>query len=364
MAISLNSQFALSTGSALLIFAVKGCHTPNVQPFADATLDLNAAVRTGYRTTWAGLESYAALDKDTGQPIARSTTNHPAARFLIQMTNRLAVFDAMAAYSESLAHIVQSGDESRANAKAISEQVTKLTAATPWAAYGELGTSLFQEAHNLAVSVAQYHALSEAVNKADEVVQRSAGAIHKDVGSLGRMLASLYEDQEEAIITKYNHHRAIITDLIARREALENKVTALHRSVEDRRYQLLAVRLEIETDPARLEQHREALSKIQVKLASAEEDLKLVLIALKESDGLMSRMADTQQAFESEQAALNERRRVSLQLTVVTEEAIRQWAAAHRDLKSAIEQQREPNMQLLVSSALEVRAIVKKWNDL
>jgi hypothetical protein len=340
----------------LLWLVTVGCQAPSVTPFGEATAQVHAAVRLAYHTTLSRLDVYEAVEKDTGQPIQRAAREHPANRFTNHWALRLQVLDAMVSYSESLVHIVGAGDTSKANARAISEQAAKLVEATPWAVYGDAAKSIFQTVHGLAVSVAQYRSIAQAVNKADEVVQRSAEAIGQDMDSLGRMLGALHEDQEAGIIAKYNHHRAYVNAVRASRSAVEDKVLQQRQKVEEARLGLLEARL--------AENPRERLEDLAAKLQQKETNLKLVLAALQECDELRERVAAQERAFQSEMAASRELRRVSLDLVASTREAIRIWAAAHKDLRLAIAEKRQPNVQLLVSAALEIRETIQKMKNL
>lgn len=353
----------------LLWMVTTGCHTPNVKPFADATADLHSAVRQVYNTTWTQLDGFEAIDKDTGNKISRGSTNHFANRLTNGWAPRLQVMEAMVSYSESLVNIVNAGETSKANAKAISEQAAKLVEATPWGVYGDAAKSIFQQVHGLAVSVAQYRSISRAVEKADESVQRCAEAIGRDVESLGRMLGPLHEDQEAGIIRKFNNHRAYVNAVTDSKKEFENKLLQL-RGVEDGgRLALLNARHALVTaiaERASGDTLGDLTNKLQAataKFDQAEKNVKLISEAVSEYDRLLARVADQEKEFQTAIAANQELRRNSLALVTSTREAIRLWATVHKDLKTAIAEQREPNVRLLVSSALQIRETIQKLKN-
>ena len=355
----LSSSFA---AFLLLVFlGSTGCQTPNVKPFHDATVDVHSAVRQAYNTTWSQLDAYEALDGE-GVPMDRSAPNHPANRFANGWAMRLKVMEAMVSYSESLANIVKSGEESQANAKAISDQAAKLVEATPWGVYGDAAKTIFQQVHGLAVSVAQYHSIAKAVGKADEPVQRVAEAMGKDLQSLEVVMGVLHEDQLASITTKYNHHRDYVNEVTARRMDFEGQLLKLRNAADGPRFKLLEARASLHSDLAgeELRKAQEKIDALTKKLDNAKADKTLAEDALKECDELLARVADTESAYQAEMKAARETRHASLELVKSTSEAIRLWAAAHSDLKSAIEEHRSPNVSLLISSGLEIRETIRQ----
>ena len=339
----------------LLWLGATGCQTPNVKPFGDATADVHAAVRQAYTVTASRLDAYEAVDSD-GNRVARSSTNHPAARFNNTWATRLRVMEAMVSYSDSLVNIVASGEQSKANAKAMSDQVAALVEATPWSAFGAAGNSIFQQVHGLAVSVAQYRSIAKAVNKADEAVQKAAEAIGKDMDSLAILFKALFDDQELSVVgMKYGKHRAYVNALTAKRGELENEMLRLRNSTDAPRIALLEARLSGKS--------QSDLDPLQKKLQDAQTNQKLVGGALAECDALLERVADTEKAYQMDLKALRSARQAALDLATATRESIRLWGLAHRDLKAAIEENRQPNVRLLVASALEIRATIQQLKN-
>jgi hypothetical protein len=345
----------------LVCLATAGCQTPNVRPFHDATLGLYSAVRQAHNTTWARLDVYEAADSN-GNRLARSDTNHPANRFSTGWVKRLQVMEAMVSYSESLANIVNSGEESRANAKAISDQAARLVEATPWGVYGAAASDIFQKAHGLAVSVAQYRSIAKAVGKADELVQKVAEAVGKDLESLEKILAALHDDQLMSIGGKYNHHRAYVNAVRAQRLDLEVELLKRRNAADGLRLALLESRAPLASNLT-AEQRLAAQQKIvqaRNKLDDALTDQKLVEETLRECDELLARVGDTESSYQNEVKTQQEVRQASSELVKATGEAVRQWASAHKDLKAAIEENRTPNVTLLVSSVSEIRETIRQ----
>jgi hypothetical protein len=355
-----NARLAIALAVVAAV-AVAGCQTPNVNPFHEATTQLHSAVHQAYHTTSAQLDTFDAVDGN-GNSLRRTDTNHPANRFSHTWAPRLEVIDAMVAYSESLAHVVQSGQQSKANAQAISAKVTELVKATPWAVYGEAADSIFRQVHALAVSVAQYSALAKAVGKADEPIQRVAAAMDKDLESVRRILELMHEDHLALIGQKYNHHLSYMNEVAATRSALHDQMLKVGRSLDGARLKLLEARSALSSDVSDT-QRTEAQKKIDAllnKLEAAEADHVLVDNGLEQCEGLLARVGATESAYQAELRAARDARHASLTLLTATRGGIRRWAGAHRDLKFAIEQNRQPNVSLLLASALEIRETVQK----
>ena len=352
---------AVAASLLLIVLGTTGCQTPNVKPFHEATVEVHSAVRQAYHTTWSQLDAYEAVNAE-GSRLERSAAGHPANRFAKGWAMRLKVMAAMVSYSESLANIVKSGEESQANAKAISDQVAKLVESTPWGVYGDAAKSIFQQVHGLAVSVAQSHSIAKAVGKADEPVQRVAEAMGKDLESLEVVLQVLHEDQLASVGAKYNDHRAYVNEVSASRLDFEQRLLKLRKTADGPRLKLLEARASLSSGLTHeeLQKAQEKVDTLTKKLDVAKADKNLAEDALKECDELLARVAATESAYQAEMKAAQETRQASLELVKGTSEAIRFWAAAHTDLKAAIEEHRSPNVSLLISSGLEIRETIRK----
>jgi len=351
-------------GALAAVLGFTSCQTPNVQPFHEATTAFNAAVRQAYTVTWAQLDAYEAIDSEGGRT-SRNATNHPAVRFEKGWAPRLQVMEGLVSYSESLANIVQSGEQSRANAKAISDQVLKLVEATPWSVYGAAANQIFQQVHGLAVSIAQYRSIAKAVAKADAAIQRVGEALGKDMQSVEVMLIALHDDQEEMLIRKYNHHRGYVTEVQSKRENFERELLKSRNATDSPRLELLRARALLLASTAEAEQ-TEARAKADSatkKLEEADRNKQLIQQALKECDDLLARVAETEAAYQAEKKSVQEARQASLELVKSTRDALRFWADAHTDLKSAIEENRQPNVQLLLTAATEIRETIRKLRN-
>ena len=111
---------------SVLIFSVMavGCATPNVQPFADATVVLRRAVVEGGAVT---ADSMARAARVNPNPSA----NNDVEAFASVWQDRVKLMDVLVAYSDSIANIALAGRGAKQTAEALGDSVASLADLVP-----------------------------------------------------------------------------------------------------------------------------------------------------------------------------------------------------------------------------------------
>lgn len=290
-----------------------GCTIPDVAPFAEATVGLReATIVTGDITIQVMWET--PQEKEDGSLYALADPEHPANRLQKAWSVRLNALDVLTEYADSLAQIVNSATVAEETAQGLADSVQQLSTQFGAASLfsDEAGALINLLAAN-AIKLKATHDLRDVISRAHPVVTAIAEIVKKDLSTLGVEFASQSLDIVQAVVDEFGPMNTYRDD---RTGDLENARNALD--------------LSLPTTIAEIE-------KIEKLLAATESEHEKYLVKSK---------------------AARERRQSGREAFRVTIESLDLWIAAHGDLMLAVEQNRKPNVRLLLSTIQEIRVAV------
>lgn len=290
-----------------------GCTIPDVAPFAEATVALRqATIITGDITIQTMRET--PQPDGVGAFYTQRDPQHPANRLQKAWSVRLNAIDVLLGYADSLAQIVNSTTVAEETAQGLADSVQQLS--TQFGGAGlfsdEAGALIKLLAAN-AIRLKAAHNLRDVIARAHPVVTEIAEIVKKDMSTLVVEFASQSLDIVQAVVDEFgsmNTYRNMLTiELTTARVALDTSVPSTISEIE----------------------------KIEKLLAATESEHEKYLVKLK---------------------AARERRQSGREAFRVAIGSLDLWIVAHGDLMLAVEQNRKPNVRLLLSTIQEIRVAV------
>lgn len=295
--------------------ALSGCGTlPDARPFADATGALAASVRSSGQALTDSISETGASVPDDEQ----SAYTQLAEKFQKAWALRVQAAQGAVDYANAIADLMKAGKQAGDTVKTVGDSLSGLAAAVNI----PLAGAAFDATEDLArfivdriAIVRASHSLEDALTKAQPAVDRMAEHLASESDlRLKPTLAGAYKNLRSSINGRYGADAGFA------------------QQVETRRDQL---RTEAMKDNAKVAQLQE-FDRLRATLA----------VSLNERD----------QALDKAAAAYKTRLQLINALTVAT----RSWAAAHRDLASAVREKRSVNATELQDTVVELRDLIKK----
>ena len=307
-------NLSVSVTAFLLAILVAGCGTlPDGKPFADATGTWSASVKTSGQAISDSLS-----DAGSVEPKDKNLYEKNVKDFERAWSVRVKAAQGVVTYSNAIADLIAASKESGETVKKAGDALSGLAEAVniPLAApvVGVAG-DLARFVLNRIATVRASKQLEEAVVQAQPAVDRIAEHLVSEAdGQLKPILKAAYDNIKSSIKSQY--------------EADDNFAAAFVKKQTELRTAALR-------DPTKVAQLQE-FDKVQVT-ASAR---------LKERD----------QKIDQAAAAYKAR----LQLVNALSTATVAWAAAHRDLASAIKEKRKVNAAELQETITDLKELIKK----
>ena len=292
------------------------CVLPDVTPFVAATGDVQIAVKEAGSTA---TEELKLLDEKTAEDFSTEL-----AQFAASWVLRDKAMTAMVVYADSLAAIVNAGNNgAEAVGKVIDSVTSFATAIGHPLPVGEVAFGVASDAIKLVASViAKAKALNdldEALMELQPVVDKLAELLQQDLKAADAIVKSAYAVQEVEI------------------EALKD-------------YNIFA---------AKVDEYRAVLAALDTKTANQADLAKAADIAV-----LLQRGEELLARRDAELAAIKKRGKLSSLLLRKTNLAITVWASAHRQLGAAVRENKTVDMRSVFAIGLEVREILRRINEL
>jgi hypothetical protein len=308
---------------ALLPFflaALTGCQTPDLKPFADSTASLHQAV----------VRSQDIVRSELHELRTRNVLTNDAklieveTKFTNAFVQRIAFMEAVVNYSDSLAAVADAGKNGQANAQALGDSIKKLAdAAGPYGTAVGVGADVFAKIFGLAAQGWAVHSLKEATSKADPVIAVGAEILQKDM----KNIADILDTAEETLITAMQKHyqRDIATrnNLLGFREAQSLAINDLITNTN----------------------WSEKLADYNKKIA--------------EVNSILDATDKWYLPLHERQTEVQQRLGAESQLMQQTAAGFKQWEKVHADLVQALKNNRQPNIRVLVSTVLEIKAEIE-----
>ena len=295
--------------------AFSGCGTlPDARPFADATGALAASVRSsGQALADSIIETGAAVPEEE-----QSAYTQLGAKFQKACAVRVQAAQGAVDYANAIADLMKAGKQGGETVKTVGDSLSGLASAVNI----PLAGAAFDAAEDLArfivdrvAIVRASHSLEDALSKAQPAVDRMAEHLASESElRLKPTLEAAYKNLRSSISIRYGGDAGFAQQVEARRDQL---------------------RKETLKDNTKLAQLQE-FDRLRTTLA----------VGLNERD----------QALDKAAAAYKTR----LQLLNALTAATRSWAAAHRDLASAVREKRSVNATELQDTVVELKDLIKK----
>jgi hypothetical protein len=306
--------------ASLLLAALTGCQTPDLKPFADSTANLGQSVVRSQEIVRSELQEMRTRNVLTNE----ASLMEAETKFTNAFAERIAFVEAVVNYSDSLATVADSGKNGQANAQALGDSVKKLAdAAGPYGTAVGVGADVFAKIYGVAAQAWAVHSLQEATSKANPFIAYGAEILQKDMNNLADVLATAEDPLIVAMQKPYRHDIATRNNLLAFRE---NQSLEINNLITNANWpELLA---EYNQKIAGVDTILDATDKWYVPLQEKEIEVQLRLGA-------------------------------ETQLMQQTAVGFKQWQKAHADLVQALKDDRQPNIRMLVSTVLEIKAEIE-----
>jgi len=315
-----SSQFRSVLGWRLIWLAplllVAGCSTPNLRPFGDASKTLSISVHNGGDLAIKPLADIPLWDGNAllepGDP------KHPAKALALSWELRRKSMDAVLVYSASLVAISEAAAHSKANAAQLVGSVKELAASVPSIGVGaSKAGDLMVFGLQTFVEVKAWHNMRRAIQAADPAIQLVAKGLKKDFLELSNEYESRQRDR-----------------LIQKTVALR-PIERVYQSLQDQRN---TKRASVAAAPSDAAVGAE-LARLDALVVGLEPDLTKMHA---EKSQLQDSLAEGTAFFAAAGAAVDA------------------WAEAHADLVKCFEQNRAPNLTLLIARAEELNTLIGK----
>jgi hypothetical protein len=310
--------FSLLAIASVLVLA--GCQTPNLKPFATASVAVTASINQGgdhVIELIARQPGYTA----TGAKIAPGSADHPAVALAAEWQKRRTAADAICTYSGALVAIGEASAHRQANAEALYDSVKALATSVPGVGVGvNAAGNLMVGALNSFVEVKAWHDMASAVQGANPAVQAIASFLKSDMASLARAHEAFYRDK---LLRTTNDERFVAL------VALEARL----RKQQD------TEREAVSTNPSDVSAGNE-LSRLSGLMDGVLRDL---TPRRQEIAGFLDAIRDAERFYAAAIAAIDA------------------WSVAHADLARGFEKKRTPNLALLAVRAAELNALIEDF---
>lgn len=329
-----NVRYMWDVPLAALVLAAGGCAVPDVQPFADATVELGGAVKH------IGAEVTVTMRQAAETPTEKDTELAAEADRLEGLwSERNRAMDMLIAYADALANIAQSDQSARQQAEALTASISSLASYLPGP--GQLSNeaaTIMKLVFQTAEEVRRAHDLAGAIDRTHPMVEGIAGILRGDLAEM----RSLYRVHAAELFVPlddyYYGHRRYREALLQQRASLRDEYVKLRAVAEDAQ----------QPDNER-------------GAAAARADLLLVEIQQCEEHARLT--DESEQAYQAAHAALARRQTAVLEMIDAAIAGITALEQSHRDLRDAVHQNRQPNVRLIVLRAMEIKQTVRELRD-
>jgi len=295
-----------------LILAIffTGCTVTDVEPFADATVELRRAIIESGAVT---AETMIVADKTK----TSSTEKSDADKFLEVWQDRVKLLDVLLGYSDALAGVAAAGAEAGQTTEMLGNSVMKLADIVPGTGSAvEAGVQLGQILVRTGIQIKTHRDLGQAVGEALPALTEIAKYLEADLNDLRLLYVKASQDIENELYNTYG-----------KRESDRNKLLAKRDEFRDLMFNSL--------NDTNIEQ-------------------------LKKIEELLAFMEPEHQEYEQKYVEIMQKRTSTVNMFNKAKVGIRAWIQAHEELKLAIEQNRRPNVRLILVTAQEIKDTVDR----
>jgi hypothetical protein len=287
-----------------------GCAVSDVEPFADATVELRRAVIESGAVT---AETMAAAEKT--KPSGNEESD--AEKFVDIWQDRVKLVDVLLGYSDALAGVAAAGVEAGQTTEALGNSVMKLAGIVPGTGSAvEAGVQLGQILIRAGIQIKTHRDLGEAVGDAHPALTEVAKYLEADLNDLRILYVKASQDIEDTLDKTYGKRESDRKKLLAKRDKLRDEML---NTLND----------------TNIEQ-------------------------VKKIEELIAYMEAEHQEYVKLYVELFQKRTATTYMFNKAKVGVRAWVQAHEELKLAIEQNRRPNVRLILSTAQEIKDAVDR----
>ena len=310
------SKLMKSKNFTFLVLAIffTGCAVSDVEPFADATVELRRAVIESGAVT---AETMAAAEKTKPSGTASETAESYAEKFVDIWQDRVKLVDVLLGYSDALAGVAAAGAEAGQTTEMLSNSVMKLANIVPSTGSAfEAGVQLGEILIRAGIQIKTHRDLGQAVGAAHPALTEVAKYLEADLEDLGLLYVNASQD-------------------------IENKLDETYGKRESQRKKLLGKRDEL-----------------REKMLKTFDDIDIEQV--KKIEELIALMEPEHQEYKKLYVELLQKRTATIYMFNKAKVGVRAWVQAHEELKLAIEQNRRPNVRLILGTAQEIKDAVDR----
>jgi len=295
----------------LLVVCLSGCATPpNVEPFANATSELRRAIVEGGTVTAEAMTLAAKADSDPKK-------NKSAKEFVEIWQVRLKLADVLLGYSDAISGIASAGKDAEGTSKALGQSIMSLASYVPVTGLAiEEGVNLGQLLLTTGLQIKANKDLGKAIDDAHEALDKVAGYLQRDLVDLKRLYKKANQDLLAQLDDEYGPRKEY-------RELLLNKQNALRSRMK--------------------KDFTDSTTEQETKLAE--------LLSITDSE---------HKEYLQKRKSLIKDQEITIQMFETAKQGVKAWINAHKELKLAIEQNRRPNVLLIMSTAEEIKEAVDR----
>jgi hypothetical protein len=298
--------FALAT----LALVVSGCQVPNIEPFAHATFELRRAVIEGGAVTSETMAAMPPMPTDT-------IPKEAAGQFVAVWQERVQLMDVLLGYSDALAGIAAAGTGAQQTAAALGDSISQLATLVPTTgAAVEAGVQLGQILVQTGIQIQSYRNLAQAIGAAHPALTEVAMYLEADLDDLRRLYLNASQTLEGALDESFGKRESQRQWLLAKRDEFRDTMV---RTFNDSK--------------------AKQVKKIEELLVYMEPD---------------------HQQYVQLREVLLQQRSATLQMFEQAKQGVHAWVQAHQELLLAIEQNRRPNVRLLLGTAQDLKEAVDR----
>jgi len=346
----------LCTVLVFLGVSLGGCHSPDLQPFAEATSELHQGVTVSQQ-----IFHQRVLSVD---PNALDSLD----RFDREWAKRVAAMEALVNYADALAGIAESGKMGRQNAKALGTALEPVF--NTMGVSGLAGSEAFAvggQLYGLIAEAAAARSLSRAVDRAHPIIERICDILYKDVSNLTGVLMTA----EVPILMQLE---APLADQIAARDKLvdrRQKVTSqLGEAVEVQsriRDKLIEERQKVLKELANAPDPNDAglLGKIEKINDLLKKDALQVTVLSEELEGVnkdIGEMEEWHKPYGEKLARIEKEFRTQIEMLTTLCNGFVELKKVHKGIGQALRENRKPNVRVLLNTAIEIKTIIEERN--
>lgn len=289
----------------LAVSLSSGCTTPDLKPFANATADLHSSFQRAQVDTVATVRTAGAIQE--------------ADSLSLELGKRVVATQSLLSYSDALAQIADAGRSGGDQAEKLGNALNGFLGS--FSVAGVIPQSFlagFKSLYGLVAQVRAAKSLGSAIEKADPAIQSIAGILVADLAALDAVIRTAETPIERAIKDRPENR-----EVLDYRKRLEKMRAVLEKGLGE------------PIDPAKSAQ-------------------------IKDINALIEGTNDRYQPIMSE--LKNSRDRISLQVAFVNKakDGVLEWARAHGKLAQSIREGLQPDYRSLVTTIVELRAILSK----